>query len=770
MPALSVASLRSKFGNLGNPRSMDAVSRRAVCRAFIASGAILLPCPPAHGQTRSTPTNVLETSRILGDAIDISPGGTRYVFRVVRVHPETDTTQIHLFSGQTTDLLAAEPRLLNTFSTSGKGRPDCIAGAEQDSFRSPLQWIDEDRIAFLLSDADGVRQINECDLRSGQRLQLTRSGGAVFSFAVTPDRAILYQAQMPPRDRLPANFADRGVTIGPQTDGWAALEETFNGESNLDRAWNTQWFYVDPSAAQPRPVQVANGPIDYALPGGRVVSLSKNGRRVLVSIAPREVPDSWLRYGETDLRIMLAFAQQNLLSFNGRRAWCLAVVDLNTGRSRPLWDAPLNIFSETVAAWAPDDQRVFLANTFLPGAADNSDGQRGTAVAVIDVATGAFEQVDLDNAVHGTTLVKSVEWREPHKIQIIASTPRGDITLEILEANGVWATATQLPARPRVGFEVRQSLTSPPILYGVAPNRERQRALFHTNPGVSHTGRVEIISGGTDPHLWSAHIMYPPGFRRGTRYPLLVQGTPGRASVRPDVFTLTGDQVFAPMGPPAIAGYPGQDLTGEGVIVATLGAEGDLRTYAEAWRLGVEELVGILDAQRAIDPNRVGLAGFSSMGYVVARTLTHSTVRYRAAATLDNYDASYVQTAFSEWDRANDDIGAAPFGEGLATWLREATGFNVERITAALLLQAHSMAAVVGNWEVFGRLRHLGRPVEMYVMPDAIAHPAHSPQNPSQIRALRSVSTDWFAFWLAERIDNDPAKAEQYDRWNALRG
>jgi len=75
---------------------------------------------------------------------------------------------------------------------------------------------------------------------------------------------------------------------------------------------------------------------------------------------------------------------------------------------------------------------------------------------------------------------------------------------------------------------------------------------------------------------------------------------------------------------------------------------------------------------------------------------------------------------------------------------------------------------IIGEWEIFSRLRYLKRPVEMYMMPRVDTHPSHLPQNPRQILSIQEHALDWLAFWLTGREDSDVLKREQYRRWHAF--
>jgi hypothetical protein len=126
----------------------------------------------------------------------------------------------------------------------------------------------------------------------------------------------------------------------------------------------------------------------------------------------------------------------------------------------------------------------------------------------------------------------------------------------------------------------------------------------------------------------------------------------------------------------------------------------------------------------------------------------------------------------SNWRDEDAQMNGAPaFGEGLQKWLPRAVGFNAERIHTPLLMigQAGGLQMIISEWEIFSRLRHLKKPVEMYMMPGVDTHPSHLPQNPHQIMSIQDHAIDWLSFWLTGREDPSPSKLEQYRRWHAFR-
>jgi dipeptidyl aminopeptidase/acylaminoacyl peptidase len=268
-------------------------------------------------------------------------------------------------------------------------------------------------------------------------------------------------------------------------------------------------------------------------------------------------------------------------------------------------------------------------------------------------------------------------------------------------------------------------------------------------------------------------LFYPPGYRAGQLYPLVIQSVYG--SVPSEEFTLYGYQQDAGLGPTLIAPYPGRLLAARGILVlhmdVTMGTQFGTPTEPEVRQRAFEAAAQQLVQAGLVDQQRIGLLGFSRNGYYVEHTLAHSAFPFAAALSADNWDPSYMAYTLAGFGEPAVDIhGAGPFGAGLAKWIERAPGFNAERVRTPLLsiVQSTGILDVLLKWELFSRLRHLGKAVELYVMPDAM-YGAHCTQNPRQILAVQQRSIDWFDFWLNGRENADESKARQYERWRVLR-
>ncbi len=110
-----------------------------------------------------------------------------------------------------------------------------------------------------------------------------------------------------------------------------------------------------------------------------------------------------------------------------------------------------------------------------------------------------------------------------------------------------------------------------------------------------------------------------------------------------------------------------------------------------------------LDSEGIIDPEKVGIIGFSRTCYHVENALISDPKLFAAFLTLaDGFDASYVTYLYSAGDATNidDDIyGAKPFGAGLKEWVKRAPGFNLDKMQTPVRIEAIGLGSILGEWE-----------------------------------------------------------------------
>src|SRR5258708_9535844 len=183
---------------------------------------------------------------------------------------------------------------------------------------------------------------------------------------------------------------------------------------------------------------------------------------------------------------------------------------------------------------------------------------------------------------------------------------------------------------------------------------------------------------------------------------------------------------------------------------------------------GVEELV----EDGVVDPDRVGIVGFSRTGYYVLEALTTSAWHFKAASITDITSGGYLQY-MATVDRQGNSlqhesdgmIGASPFGEGLQVWFKRSPDFNMDKVKTPLQVVSLGQPDLLFMWEPYAALRLLHKPVDLIVLRQG----THVLTNPTERMVSQGGTVDWFRFWLKGEEDPDPAKAEQYTRWRNLR-
>jgi hypothetical protein len=759
------------------------------CAALMAA-ATFAPVNRARAESVTekrelTPADALATVRVIenhlsvGERVDsgvTSPDGKRYLLRLVHGDAKRNGVWMDLLTGSLDSLEAAtHAKPCAHLFTTGLGSTTSARSSEADPDPTNLvYWINNTQVAFLWSDANAIRQVMSLDVTSCKLRFLTHSATNVFSFVFAPDGTLLFNAQIPRAVGVSQRLWKQGFTVSDASDGWSILNGDIDGVDAIGVLFDNAWFIR--SKGSTRPIDIVGKRIDLTNPFFRDLFLSPTGRFALVDIGVRETPAGWDRYTNPTLQSFLNTNQ----SIPNRLPLRYAIIDLKTGISHLLWDAP-RAFRDQVA-WSPNNETLLLAPTFLPLATNSPLGLSGNAAAELDVRTGQYQILPVDLTSRS---VVSTEWLSRASVEIRSTNDLGlDTRIDrLVREDSHWrvAAAADLAsnARPTIRLETRQSLNGPPQVFAFESASGLSRLVLDPNPRLIETfklGRVERMSGTlSNGKQWIAELMYPADYTPGTRYPLVIQSDYGHI-FGPEEFTLFGPWGILGMnlGPSEYASYPGQLLATQNIAVVTLsvlhfasGAGQD-----DDYQLAFESLSEQLVASGIADPRKVALVGFSRNGHWVEFTLAHSKFPFAAAIAADNYDPSYIQSALANWRNEDAQMNGAPaFGEGLQQWMARAVGFNAEHIHTPLRMigQSGGIHTIIGKWEIYSRLRHLNKSVDMYVMPEANIHPSHTPQNPRQIMAIQEAAIDWLSFWLTGREDLNPQKRDQYRRWRAFR-
>lgn len=265
-------------------------------------------------------------------------------------------------------------------------------------------------------------------------------------------------------------------------------------------------------------------------------------------------------------------------------------------------------------------------------------------------------------------------------------------------------------------------------------------------------------------------LVLPPNYKPGTRLPMIV------VQYHSDGFLRGGTGDEYPIFLLAERGYA--VLSTErppffGASIPELGSWDEIiaasqRDWAERRSLLSSVLAGVSMAvdQGYADPKRVGITGLSDGSTTVAFALIHSDAFAAAAISTcciePNTTMAYGGIAWADWLRT---VGYPPAtSNDRAFWRDMSLAQNAASINTPLLMQLADKEFRLAL-EAFSALREQHKPVEMYVFPEE----AHIKWQPSHRNAVYERNLDWFSFWLQGIEDPDPAKAEQYARWRAMR-
>lgn len=172
-------------------------------------------------------------------------------------------------------------------------------------------------------------------------------------------------------------------------------------------------------------------------------------------------------------------------------------------------------------------------------------------------------------------------------------------------------------------------------------------------------------------------------------------------------------------------------------------------------------------AARGIDPDRVGIGGFSFGASVAMWVAYHSDLIAAASlATPDVTETYYWQRALmgaAFKDPMKNVWGLAAPGETPEQWRRISPSYNLDRLRFPLLMQVPEQEYLVAL-EYFVPLIESDAPTEIRVFP----HEPHFKFQPRHRIAVYQRNLDWFRFWLLDE-EAGGERAEQYERWRQLK-
>lgn len=690
--------------------------------------------------------------------VSISPDGKKYLLVLERGDVASNGTRVRLIVGGTASVEIARRwrTVARLFSTSTASLQDMI---------KDLRWTpDSRRVTFLWDDGEHPQRIVSVNVATGRVDTVCSYSTPIVTYDVSGDgRTVALIAQSKRNLAKEAELERTGFAITDQS-----LQSILEG--NLD-GW-TRYLHYDTfvrsgATGQLRKIRQSENP--WFLPPN-VLRISPTGHYALSVQPVRNVPADWDKYTNYLFKHdYLPAARKDPGGPNLIERYTM--INLTQGTARALWNAPVNPSAGIL--WSRDGSSVIIGPTFLPVRSANSVGLAGEAVVEVDVTTGQFASIPVRPDVDVS--YAPMRWIDNSVLVVTASDEgRSSRTLYFRKVRGQWEQ-TEPPVSTthtgeRVQIDVMEDPNTPPAVYANDPRHRSRTLLFDVDPALNHftLGRVQLVHWtASDGRPWSGMLYYPVRYHSGRRYPLVIQ-THGYLATK---FSLDGSFTTA---------FAAQELANRGIAVLQTGGPdsgstsftvtpGEPKVYADGFEGAITHFV----ETGLVEPNKIGIIGFSRTGWIVEYMLTHSRTRLAAAEVADNMDGSYVQYVVSENPVKAEfeaDLGARPQGDGLEAWKRLAPGFNAYRVETPLRIEVDSgpIDSVLNAWEMFSNLKYSGKPVELFVIPD-IQHGVHILQNPAQRLASQQGTVDWFCFWLRNEESKDPVRRAEYDRWQLLK-
>lgn len=316
-----------------------------------------------------------------------------------------------------------------------------------------------------------------------------------------------------------------------------------------------------------------------------------------------------------------------------------------------------------------------------------------------------------------------------------------------------------------------ETATTPRRLARVDPAMGRFTTLYDANPEFADVrlGSVERLRfRNAIGQQTYGDLVLPPDHRPGQRHPLVVVQYISRGFLRGG----TGDEypifLFAQRGIAVLSfqrtGYlPETYATPDPSAAQRINIDGfkERRAILSALLAGVDAAI----AKGVADPDRLGISGMSD-GASTTQFALINTDRFKAAAISSCCDEPswLFVTGPAYRDQALSWGYPKQASDGEAFWKVMSLTANAPSMRTPLLIQVPD-SEFRGALEPFSALQQYHAPVDMYVFPDEMhvkAHPAHR-------LAIYQRATGWFAFWLLGSNSDDPALADEFTRWEAMR-
>ena len=612
----------------------------------------------------------------------ISPDGTRVAYVVSRVNVEHNRYD---------DELEVYDRRTNTTSSLSTGHRS-VSGAA---------WSPDGTSLAAVMDAGEIDQLYLVDPSSATQKQLTNGKTSVAQFVWSP--------------RSDALAFTRREYAAPKT-GAAAFEDALEVSDNA---------YLVTKAAVPV----------------HLWSVDVKGQERRLTSGSWSVADTSISWSPDGASILFLRAPNGIYGVQDRvRVMRLAV---GTGEIVP---ATLHDRYEDQALFSPDGARI----AYLYARGGDPMNQPDAVIRSGGVDRDVTRALDR----HVTTAA----WMPDSRSLLLSVSDSAAAPLYVQPLQG---NARRVPLGPVLQAEIQPQgsvardgtivfigtqARHPAEVYVLAPAAASPQRITHLNDEIEQLdlGRAQRVTWrGPNGHLEDGVLTYPPDYRPGRKYPLVlrIHGGPTEASIisfEPfyQLAASHGYLVFAP-------NYRGSN---------DLGNAYEHAVYNDASiGPGKDVMAGIraVQALGIVDTHRIGISGWSYGGLLTSWLEGHSNI-WKAAVAGAAVNDLVVDYAIAD-DIDADAIsfaGGSPYkGNSLGLWARHSpiTYFKNIRTPTLILCNVYDVRVpIVESYEMYHALRDNGVPVKFYAYPST----GHLPNGPVRLADAYRKWLAWFDAYL----------------------